>query len=104
MRVCREDDLVHRRLELRESIANRRHRIALHDEAVRGDPLVSKERQGSVEPSPGRRPPRVLVDDVAAGWLADRSHHCHLEVSRLLPPLDRFDELAPRDGLVRDDE
>src|SRR4029078_121242 len=104
VRVRREDDLVHRRFELRERIANRRHGIALHDEAVRGDPRVSKEREGSVEPSSGHPPPRVLVDDVAPGWLADRSQHSHLEVSRLLPALDRFDELAPRDGLVRDYE
>src|SRR6185295_7809499 len=60
-------------------------------------------REGSVEPSPGRRPTRVLVDHVAAGWLADRSHYCHLEVSRLLASLDCFDELAPRAGPVRDD-
>src|SRR3954465_12684930 len=73
MRVCRQDDLVHRRLELCEGIANRRHRIALHDEAVRGDPLVTKERQGSVEPSPGGPPRGVLRVAGGAGGRAGRA-------------------------------
>ena len=88
LRVRRDDDLVHRRLELRERVAHRVHRVGLDDEAVRRDPRRPKLLERLVEPPPGGRPPRVLVDDVA---LAGRVHRADdRDLSRRRPALERL--------------
>ena len=44
-RVRRDDDLVDRRLELRERVLHRLHRAGLDDEALRGDAAVAQRLQ-----------------------------------------------------------
>ena len=57
-RVRRHDDLVDRRLELRDRVANRGHGISLDDEPVREDLLAAQHRERLLEPAPGSGAPR----------------------------------------------
>ena len=69
-RVRRDDDLVGRRLELRERVAHRVDRIGVDDEPVRGDPRLAQLRERPVEP-PAAQPrgacPRRRRSPRAAG-------------------------------------
>src|SRR6185437_362093 len=70
---------------------------------VRGNALVPKHRHGAVEPAPGRRSTRVLVDDIAPLRLVHRRDDRHAQVAATMP-FDGLDQLAAGDCLVGDNE
>src|SRR5262245_20102861 len=99
-----DDDLVDRRLELRERVADRSHGICLHDEPMGRDAFVPEHAECAVQPPPCRGAAGVLVDDITTLGLVDGGDHGHAQVAVFLVPLDRFDQLAAGDRLVGDNE
>ena len=102
-RVGREDDLVDRRLELRERIARRVDRAVVDDEPVRRDRSGTQRLQRLLEPSAGRGATRVLVDDVALARLVHRADDRDQVVGAGLL-LQRVEQRPARHRLVRDHE
>src|SRR5919201_6079261 len=98
-----DDDLVDRRLELGERVAHGRHRVGLDHETVGRGAFVVQHLQRPVEAPPGGGSARVLVHDVAALRLVDRTDHSDAELA-VTTPLDCLDQRPARDRLVRDDE
>ena len=82
-RVRRDDDLVDRRLELRERVLRRLHRPGLDDEALRREPGFAQRLQRLLEPPACRRAARVLVDDVPARGLVHRRDHGEAVLARV---------------------
>ena len=96
----RDENLVDRRLERRERIANRRRRIRLDDVAVGRDAGLAQVPERALEPAPRRRAARVGVDDVAPLRLVHRRDDRDVDVVAV-----RRERVAQRlrvDRLVRD--
>src|SRR5437763_3199297 len=98
-----EDDLVDRRVELRECVAHGGDGIALDHQSVCRDAFVAEQRERPLEPPPGRSAACVLVDHVAAFRLIDGADDRDPKLA-VLSALDRLDQRATGDGLVGDDE
>src|SRR5204862_3773254 len=73
LRVRRHDDLVRRRLELGEGVADGVDGVGVDDEPVRRDPGVTQHLQRPLEPAARGGAARVLVDDVALARVVDRA-------------------------------
>ena len=91
-RVGRDDDLVRRRLELRERVLRRLQRCRVDDEPLRRHGGAPQKGERLVEPASGRGAARVLVDDVAVPRLADGGDHGHVDVVARRPLSKRVEQ------------
>src|SRR3954452_20540879 len=96
----RDEDLVDRRFERRQRIADRRRRLGLDDVAVGRTPGVAQVPERALEAPVRRRPARVAVDDVAPLRLVHRRDDRDVEVVAAVR--ERVAQRLPVDGLVRD--
>src|SRR5439155_6700225 len=100
----RDDDLVGRRLELVQRVANGGDGVGLDDQARCRDALRPQNLERPIEPPACRGAPRVLVDDVALPRLVDRADDGDTQLALCLAPFQGLDQASPGDGLVRDHE
>src|SRR5262249_15242966 len=87
-----------------QHVPHGRDGMGLDDVPVGSDPGVVERMERVVEPSSGRRPARVFVDDVAPPWLVHRRDNRDPDRLLLGPVAKRVEEAPPGDRLVRHDE
>ena len=100
----RDDDLVRRRLELAERVADRVDRVGLDDETVGRDAVAAQQLERPVQAAPGGSAARRLVDEVAVARLRDRADDGDPDRPLLRAAVERLDQALARNGLVRDHE